>query len=62
VLLSLSLCSALSPSISSQRLGGGGCGLVVVQRGVCVCVVGWVSCCEIVSGSVGDGGDDGSQR
>ena len=30
--LSLSLYFALSPSVSSQRLGGNGCGLVVVRR------------------------------
>ena len=36
-------CSALSPLVSSQRLGGGGCGLVVVQWwvGDCFWICWW---------------------
>ena len=67
-LLSLSLCSALSPSVSSQQLGGG-CGLSTAQwrwlwvvNGSVEVVVGWWLFGDglvVVSGSVGDGG---SQR
>ena len=42
--LSVSLCSALSPSISSQWLGGGGCGLRL-----------WVGGCSVAMGFGGRG-------
>jgi hypothetical protein len=65
--VSLSLCAALlslpqsqvngsvEVVVGCQRLGGGGCGLVVVSGSVGDGLM-------VVSGSVGDGGNGGSRR